>query len=105
MVLRGVDGADDFGDGGDVSLHEGERLLLERAHALRGREAAQLFLGGPADEQPADLGSDLQELVDADALAVAGARAEVAAAAVPELGLADAGALDEEGEVLGRRLV
>ena len=65
----------------------GHALAQHRAHALGDGETAELFGGGPTDDQTAHLGRDAQQLVDADAVVVAGAGAEVAARAVEELRL------------------
>src|SRR5262245_2846514 len=82
--LQRVDRADDFGQRGDVPVNEPHGLFLERAHPLRDCQPAELFLCGPSDDETLDLGGDVQQLVDADAILVAGVGAEVAAGAVPE---------------------
>src|SRR4029079_4048172 len=81
----GVDDADDFSDGGDVVGHGGEALLEEGPHPLRHGHAPDLLHGGPPHDEPLDLGGDPQQLVDTDAVLVAGSAAEVAAFAGPEL--------------------
>src|SRR5439155_4849169 len=95
-----VDDPDDFGNGGDVVVDEGETLLEQGAHPLGDGHAADLLLGGPPDDEALHLGGDPEELVDADAVFVAGPAAEVAAFAGPELVLVRPAGLQPEGELL-----
>src|SRR4051812_38511716 len=101
-LLVGVQGLDDFGDGGDVVLDERHAFAQHRAHALGDGEPAEFFGGGPADDQSAELGRDAQQLVNTDPVAIARAGAVVAAGAAEELRLVAATTvLAEGGELVG----
>ena len=86
-------------------VDQADRLFTQCAHALFLCQAAQFVLRRPADDEALDLGRHLQELVDADAVLVAGLPAEVAAGALAEVGLGRPAALLVEGHLLlGRRV-
>src|SRR3954454_12081897 len=86
-ALDDVQGAEHLVDGGDVALDEPQRLGLERHHALRDREVAQLLVRGLGDHELLHLVADHEQLVDPDASLVAGVGAEDATLAPVERGL------------------
>src|SRR6476620_4208259 len=82
-----VEGAEHLVDGRDVALDEPQRLGLERHHALRHRQVAQLLVRGLGHHELLHLVADHEQLVDADAALVAGVGAEDAALTPVERGL------------------
>ena len=78
--------------------------LAKCAHALFLSQATQLVLGGPTDDEALDLRRHLQELVDTDAVLIAGLPAEVAARTLVEVLLRGPAALLVEGHLLLRRV-
>ena len=72
-----------LGHGGDAAVDQPDRLLLQRPHALaRWHSLRSSSCERAVDDELADVVGDDHQLVDADAVLVAGVRAEVAARAV-----------------------
>ena len=98
----GKQGSDDFLDRGHVVFDVLHCFSEHRPHTLSNCQTAKLLGRGPSNDEPTDLGSDLEELVDSDPVAVARPRAVAAAHPVEERGLlAPTGMLTEHGQFLG----